>query len=330
MLSKQKIACGICLVALAITTGCGTVAKSATPVNMNNPLAVNLDLPKEPAFKGPIVAKYNGGTLTKEELDQQYNAQVVLFGHGAQESKAQFLQFYVGVYKWMYNQSISAAKTPVNTAEAEQAVEETLQQLVGPEYKTLQDVQNQLKKLNLTQDDLLRTVEKGQILQQYLAKKLPASVSDKQAKAYYEKNKSQFTTVTVDEILVSSPAKALKIIQQLKAGAKFSTLANKYSIDPGVKNNHGTYANQIAAQFVPAFANACVTLPIGQISQPVHTQYGYHVMRVDSRSVQAYSAVAQQLKSQLLSQLQQQSENQLFSTAIASAKIQVVAKSSDL
>lgn len=81
-------------------------------------------------------------------------------------------------------------------------------------------------------------------------------------------------------ILVATKAEADAIEQQLKAGADFATLAREKSIDPGSKNNGGDLGWFGKGQMVPEFEKAAFSLAPGQISAPVKTNYGYHIIQV--------------------------------------------------
>gem|GEM_PF-2000855 len=84
-------------------------------------------------------------------------------------------------------------------------------------------------------------------------------------------------------ILVADKATADLIEQKLKAGGDFAALAKQYSTDTGSKNNGGDLGWFSKGQMVPAFEQAAFSLQPGQISQPVQTQYGWHIIQVLQR-----------------------------------------------
>ena len=151
--------------------------------------------------------------------------------------------------------------------------------------------------LDRTKDDLLAReflAKEGEALQKRLV------VSEDDVKAFYEKNKDRFKQpelATVRHILVSTKhegeekglsdaeakAKVAKIQAELKKGAKFDALAKKYSDDPGSKENGGLYEDADPSTWVPEFGAAARTQPIGKVGAPVKTQYGYHLVKVESR-----------------------------------------------
>lgn len=98
--------------------------------------------------------------------------------------------------------------------------------------------------------------------------------------------------------------KVKKIQQELKAGGDFEELAAKYSDDPGSRNRGGDLGFFSADDMVPEFAKAAFALNVGQISDPVLTDFGYHVIKVEEKRAArkiSYDDVKNDLK-ELLSQ----------------------------
>ncbi len=119
-----------------------------------------------------------------------------------------------------------------------------------------------------------------------LLKDVQPQVTDEAVKARYEQdiaNKPGVEEVHAKHILVDNEALAKDIIKQLDAGADFDALAKKYSKDPGAANG-GDLGFFKQSDMVPEFATAAFALKPGQISQtPVHTQFGWHVIKVVAR-----------------------------------------------
>jgi peptidyl-prolyl cis-trans isomerase C len=82
-------------------------------------------------------------------------------------------------------------------------------------------------------------------------------------------------------ILVGTKDQAEQVIKKLKSGAKFEDLAKTQSTDTGSKNNGGDLGWFTTSRMVKPFADAVKTLKKGEISAPVQTQYGWHVIQLE-------------------------------------------------
>lgn len=122
------------------------------------------------------------------------------------------------------------------------------------------------------------------VLQQAVANKYFAGKppTDEQLQAEYQAEVTQMpnTEYHAEHILVASEAEAENVIASLKHGAKFSALARKDSIDSS-KNNGGDLGWFTLNHMVKPFADAVAQLKPGEYTQtPVHTQYGWHVIKL--------------------------------------------------
>lgn len=141
-----------------------------------------------------------------------------------------------------------------------------------------------LKARNLTEDDVKQALREQVILDKALAKEV--NITPAQVKQYFDKNHAAFDKpeqVQARHILVSDLATANKIEALLKQGKNFSDLAKQYSIDPGSKDKGGELGWFRRGQMVPAFDKVAFTLPVGAISQPVKSPFGYHIIQVEGR-----------------------------------------------
>ncbi len=93
--------------------------------------------------------------------------------------------------------------------------------------------------------------------------------------------------VRARHILVKTKAEAEAVIAQLKGGADFAKLALEKSIDPGSRLDGGELGYFSKDAMVEPFANAAFALKKGEISEPVQTEFGWHVIQVEARRKQA-------------------------------------------
>jgi peptidyl-prolyl cis-trans isomerase C len=119
-----------------------------------------------------------------------------------------------------------------------------------------------------------------------LSRDLGPSVTDAAIKARYDATlakKSGEEEVHARHILVTDEATAKKIIDQLNHGGDFTELAKKNSTDPAAQQG-GDLGFFKKSDMVPEFANAAFALQAGQVTQtPVHTQFGWHVIKVEEK-----------------------------------------------
>ena len=130
----------------------------------------------------------------------------------------------------------------------------------------------------------------------------------------------------VSHILVKDQKTADDIEAQLKKGANFADLAKKYSIDPGSKVKGGELGLSDGSNYVPEFTAAIKTLKAGQYTTtPVKTQFGYHIIKLNSIKAGNASAIPpfEKVKDQLKQQIQMEKTRAFFEGLKAKYKVEV-------
>jgi foldase protein PrsA len=141
----------------------------------------------------------------------------------------------------------------------------------------------QAKTQGLTLQDVRDVVIRPQILSEGIYNKVTdgVKVSDDDVKQYYSKNLKLYQqpqSRDVRHILVSNRALANKLYDRIKAGASFAALAKKYSKDPGSRAQGGKLTI-VKGQTAGPFDQTAFLLEKGQVSRPVKTQYGWHIIQ---------------------------------------------------
>ena len=85
--------------------------------------------------------------------------------------------------------------------------------------------------------------------------------------------------IKCSHILVEKQSQALQILEIIKSGEKFGKLAKELSIDSGSAKRDGNLGYFSRGKMVKEFENVAFKLEIGHISEPVKTQYGYHIIK---------------------------------------------------
>jgi foldase protein PrsA len=169
-----------------------------------------------------------------------------------------------------------------------------------------------LKARGLTEADVRSALREQLILDKALAKDV--TVTPAQIKDYFNKNHATFDKpeqVTARHILVPNLALANQVEADLKSGQSFESLAKKYSTDPGSKDKGGDLGTFKRGQMVPAFDKYAFSAPIGQISPPIKSPFGFHIIQVESRTPGQRATLASATP-QITDTLRQQAEAPLI------------------
>jgi len=157
----------------------------------------------------------------------------------------------------------------------------------------------------------------------------PAADYEGLAKEYFMLHEDEIMTspkIDVSHILIStknrSDAEALALAetvsQQLEADpSRFDELVKTYSEDPSAKSNEGKFTDVKKGDMVAPFENVAFALDEGQISGPVKTQYGYHIIRLDAK-IAPEKLSFEQVKSQLVEMERKQHDERVLQAYIAS------------
>lgn len=141
----------------------------------------------------------------------------------------------------------------------------------------------------------------------YFFQKIRPMVTEEEIKKVYDEEASklqQTERVRARMILVASEKEAQDIEKMLADGQKFEDLAKKYSLD-GSKDYGGDLGYFTAAEMVPEFSKAVFALQVGETSQPVKTDFGWHIIRLEDKkqgAAQPFDQVKQAIRNVLLRQ----------------------------
>ncbi|MFL8887952.1 peptidylprolyl isomerase [Helcococcus kunzii] len=110
-------------------------------------------------------------------------------------------------------------------------------------------------------------------------------VKDEELKKYYEENKDSIDSVEAMHILVKDEAKAKEVVEKLKKGEDFKKVSDEYSIDKAAKNKGGQLGKVSKNGYDATFVEAAFKLKENEISEPVKTKFGYHIIKVTKNNV---------------------------------------------
>ena len=198
---------------------------------------------------------------------------------------------------------------------SDKQIDDRINQLKKQFYNGSEKVYEQnLKKQGLTPAQARQEV-KAQLISEAIYNKITSkvNVSDSLIQSYYNANKAAYqqkASRDVRHILVPSKALADKLYAQLVAAHEqnFAALAKRYSKDPGSAAKGGQLT-VTRGQTVPAFDKTAFALKKGELSHPVHTQYGWHIIQALSAIKPPTVTPLSKVKASIRQQLAQQQKN---------------------
>ncbi|HHW11768.1 MAG TPA: foldase [Firmicutes bacterium] len=221
-------------------------------------------------FTGPrstVVASVNGEKITKDELYQ-----LLLSQAGQQGLNLLIAQKIV---------DLEAKKQKITVTEAE--IEEALTKYYdyyGGEESFTQIMAVRGTSLAEVKKNIVNTLKIKKLLEPKI------KVTEEEMKAFFEKNKEDFAQkeqVKARHILVATEKEAKEIKEKLAKGEDFAALAKEYSLDESTKNNGGQLGFFNRGDMTPEFEKAAFALAVGEVSAPVKTEYGYHLIKVEEK-----------------------------------------------
>jgi parvulin-like peptidyl-prolyl isomerase len=231
---------------------------------------------------------------------------VVLSVGSVQMTRKQYEDLLKAMPENVRNQAMGPAKRQVATqiAEIEALAQEARKRKIDDRPEVQQITQLQV----------------NQMLAGFLVQELrdTAKVDAAQVQAYYDAHKSDYQEDRIRHILIrykgsrvplrpgakdltpeEALAKAQDIKKKLDAGADFAAEAKAESDDTQTGPKGGELGFAAKNQYVPDFANAAFALPVGKISDPVKTPFGYHIIEVEEVKFKPLSEVQSSIESQL-------------------------------
>jgi foldase protein PrsA len=276
------------------------------------------------AIQKTVLATVGNEKITKGDLDKQVDAQLKQqFGDDyatntkvqqqVKQTKQQALNSLV-TQNILLQKATELNLKPSDDEIAKQVDEQITQ--IKSQYTQEGQFEDALKQANLTEDELRDEFKKRVIMnavQDDMVKDI--TVTDEDVQTYYDENKDkQFSAgagATVSHILVDDEETAKSLKAKIDAGADFATIAKESSKDTGTATKGGSLgfipynSTQYVAEFVEGFKN----LKEGEVSAPVKSQYGYHIIKatgLKAATVTPLDQVKDQIKSTLLQQKQGQ------------------------
>ena len=266
-------------------------------MNLNRAVAVFstalLSLSFAACSSGGTIASVNGQKITKADFDTKLEA--------SQSGKGTLNQM---IQSDLIDQYAKDHNINPSDAEIQAKVDQIKARYPAGQFDVI------VKQQGLTDADVRNIFRQQIVLEKAVESKV--NVSEADIKAFFARSGATLDKpeqVRARHILVPDLATANIVEAKLKAGGKFEDLSKQYSTDPASKDKGGELGFFGHNQMVKPFDQAAFSLPVGQISRPVKSPFGYHIIQVEEKrpAVKATLASAHDaIKAQLGQQAQQQ------------------------
>jgi foldase protein PrsA len=239
------------------------------------------------AGNGDNVATVNGHVITQADFDARRKIYELFFRQAIDNasSKNQLLDQMIREKLILDQAEKMGASVTDDQVEAERA---KFAGALDRQYQSHDQVNQKLQEVGLTNEDIAGFL-KGFLLAQAVVDKMKAEVKvgDEEVRTYYEQNKDSLYTFKEDVVRAShvlvpldQEDKAQEVAAKAKAGGDFAELARLYSVDPGSSVRGGDLGYFTKDKMIKEFADAAFGMKPGEISDPVKSQYGWHIIKV--------------------------------------------------
>ena len=241
-----------------------------------------------------IVASIDGINITRDEIDRAAEDNFETLIQVPEAQQAFFLSSLVAIQKIAARNAISEGLANSDAVQ---------QRLAYQKEKILHDI--------------------------WVAEQIHARVTENDIRAYFDtyvapelaKQNENVEEVQARHILVATQGEAETVIKRLEKGEGFAALAGELSLGPSASRG-GDLGYFLAEEMVQAFSDAAFALQPGELSVPVETEFGWHVIRLEDRRVVPPPSF-EDLSEQIRAFLEQQERNLFFDELLTSYDFQV-------
>ena len=241
-----------------------------------------------------IVAKVNGEGITQEEFDKEFNifkdAYKKQFGENVLSQETEDNRTLEDVLRENVLEKLIIERLifeEMNNMDIKVSDEEVKEQFEN--YKNSLGGEEKYKEF-LENNDFTETFLKDNIRKELLFQKHKedfldkTEISEEEKKKYFETNEDNLTKIRASHILVKTEEEGKAILEKLEKGEEFASLAATESIDTAsaIKGGDLGYFGK-NENFVPEFKEAAFSLDVGQVSDLVKSDFGYHIILVEDK-----------------------------------------------
>ncbi|MFJ5625009.1 peptidylprolyl isomerase [Peribacillus loiseleuriae] len=249
------------------------------------------------------VAEVDGNKISKDEL---YDALVSQYGATVLDTI---------ITNKLVDLEAEKAKVKITDKEIQVELDKMMESYGGKDTFEAQLASSGLKTADI-EDDIRSYLKTVKLLEPRI------KITDDEMKKYFEANKDQYAQaeqVEASHILVKDEATAKEVAKKLADGGDFAKLAKEYSTDTANASNGGKLGYFGKGEMAPEFEKAAFSLKVNEISDPVKTDFGYHIIQVTGKKA-AKAANFEDSKEDIREALKTQKLSEEFPTWITETK----------
>lgn len=234
--------------------------------------------------KGPVVAKVDGSTITLDDLEARLAETPEAYQQYAvsPQGRREFLNVLIREKVVLMEARKAGLQKQAAYRQAIARYDEEARRR-AKEYRESLLVESYLRRLR--------------------SKDLAAT--DAEVAQYYQAHRAQYdhpVEIHASHILVQTEAEANTVLDRLKQGASFESLAREFSKDPATASRGGKLTPFRRGTLVPEFEDAAFKLKVGEVSSPVKTPFGFHIIKKTGQTalpVRPFEALKEELRARL-------------------------------
>lgn len=286
----------VAVLAVAVVTFAGCSKKDEAGGAATSSAAAGAKAQAAKSAADDVVARVNGTAISRSDFDAKYNKMTRAFTTRNKEIPENLARRYKEsilkqlVERELLNQKIASAGVKVEPAELDKEFDEYKKM-----FRTDENFDRYLKSSDVTVDQIKDNISHNIAVNKLLEKVGNMQVTDEELKDYYDKNQKRYEIkeqVRASHILLKLDPKADKKTEEQvhkkaldiykeasKKDADFAELAKKYSQGPTASRG-GDLSYFPRGRMVPEFEEVAFKMKPGEISKPVRTQFGWHIIKL--------------------------------------------------
>jgi parvulin-like peptidyl-prolyl isomerase len=295
----------------------------------------------EADITGTAAASVGGRKITVEEVDKELakfedtgQFETLTAEEEADKVRRQFQQGYLSQIVRRYVLRPVAAERGIEVGQDE--VDEALEGIKA-DFPSEEEFESALDQQGVSLDQLPELI-RDQLTEEQLRADVAAELepTEDELQSHYDENLDTYRQTEASHIVVEKEAEAARLARQLQnenpdqVAKEFARQARELSTDEGSKKKGGELGYFAPGEFIPEFDEAAAELEIGEISDPVQSQFGWHVIRVTDRRLQPFEDVSEQIAQELSGAKAEEAYQDLVVRAYEDADIRVNSRFGEL